>query len=142
MKFLLFCLSTFTHLYLFSEVLHKHTIKEKLCLSPIGTETVLIETFGNNEASLKKCDIVQFALECKDDLTEFINGYEVDLICGPITNQVIEVAQQYYPHMQGLPLADYSRGDEELVVDIMIGAGLLLVSRLKQHCTGGSSMIP
>ena len=38
-----------------------------------------------------------------------------------IANQTIEVAQQYYPHLQGLPLADYSRGDEELEVDIMIG---------------------
>ena len=37
-----------------------------------------------------------------------------------IANQTIEVAQQYYPHLQGLPLADYSRGDEELEVDIMI----------------------
>jgi len=44
----------------------------------------------------------------------FINACEVDLICGPIAHQTIEVAQQYYPHLQGLPLADYSRGDEEL----------------------------
>ena len=36
--------------------------------------------------------------------------------------QTIEVAQQCYPHLQGLPLADYSQGDEELEVDILIGA--------------------
>ena len=59
-------------------------LRNKLCLSPIGTETVLIKTFGNSEAYLKKCDIVQFALECQDNLTVFINAYEVDLICGPI----------------------------------------------------------
>ena len=94
----------------------------KLGLSPIATETVLIKTFGNSEASLKKCDVVQFALECQDNLTVFINAYEVDLICGPIANQTIEVAQQCYPHLQGLPLADYSQGDEELEVDILIGA--------------------
>ena len=52
----------------------------------------------------------------------FINACEVDLICGPIAHQTIEVAQQCYTHLQGLPLADYSRGDEELEVDIMIGA--------------------
>ena len=97
-------------------------LRNKLCLSPIGTETVLIKTFENNEAFLKKCDIVQFGLECQDNLTVFINAYEVDLICGPIANHTIEVAQQYYPPLQGLPLADYSRGDEELEVDIMVGA--------------------
>ncbi|KAL9976468.1 hypothetical protein ACROYT_G013775 [Oculina patagonica] len=97
-------------------------LRSKLGLSPIATETVLIKTFGNSEASLKKCDVVQFALECQDNLTVFVNAYEVDLICGPIANQTIEVAQQCYPHLQGLPLADYSQGDEELEVDILIGA--------------------
>ncbi|KAL9975369.1 hypothetical protein ACROYT_G012524 [Oculina patagonica] len=70
---------------------------------------------GNNQEQT-------FALECQDNLTVFVNAYEVDLICGPIANQTIEVAQQCYPHLQGLPLADYSQGDEELEVDILIGA--------------------
>ena len=52
----------------------------------------------------------------------FINAYEVELICGPIANQTIEIAQQCYPHLQGLPLADYSRGDEGLEIDVMLGA--------------------
>ena len=78
--------------------------------------------FGNNEASLKKCDIVQIALKCQDQLTVFVNAYEVDLVCGPIANQTMEVAQQSYPHLHGLPLADCSYGEEELEVEIMIGA--------------------
>ena len=41
----------------------------------------------------------------------FVNAYEVARICGPIANQTIEIAQQNYPHLQGVPL-----------VDIMIGA--------------------
>ena len=86
----------------------------KLGLSPIATETVLIKTFGNSEASLKKC-VVQFVLECQDNVTVFIK-----LICGPIANQIIEVAQQCYQHLQGLRLADYSQGDEELEVDILL----------------------
>ena len=52
----------------------------------------------------------------------FINAYEVELICGPTTNLTIEIAQQCYPYLQGLPLADHSRGDEDLEIDIMIGA--------------------
>ncbi|XP_068697319.1 uncharacterized protein [Montipora foliosa] len=97
-------------------------LRSKLSLRPIGSDTVLIQTFGNNEPSLKQCSIVQFALECQDNLTVFINAYEVELICGPITNQTIEIAQQCYPHLQGLPLADHSRGDEDLEIDVMIGA--------------------
>ena len=97
-------------------------LRSKLSLLPIGSYTVLIQTFGNNEPSLKECSIVQFALECQDNLTVFINAYEVELICGPITNQTIEIAQQCYPHLQGLPLADHSRGDEDLEIDVMIGA--------------------
>ena len=80
----------------------------KLSLPPVGSDTVLIQTFGNNESSLKQCRILQFALECQDNSTVFINTYEVELICGPITNQTIEIAQQCYPHLQGLPLPDQS----------------------------------
>ena len=81
-------------------------LRNELCLPSIRTETVLIKTFGNNEPSLKKCNIVQFALEYQDNLRVFINAYEVELICGPIANQTIEIARQCYPHLQGLPLAD------------------------------------
>ena len=96
-------------------------LRNKLGLPSIGSETVLIKTFGNNEASLKNCDIVQIALQCQDQLRVFVNAYEVELICGPIAGQTIEIAQQSYPHLQGLPFADCSYGEEELEVDIMIG---------------------
>lgn len=97
-------------------------LRSKLSLPPIGSDTVLIQTFGNNELSLKQCNIVQLALECQDNLTVFVNAYEVKLICGPIANQTTEISQQCYPHLQGLPLADHSRGEEDLEIDIMIGA--------------------
>ena len=97
-------------------------LRNELCLPSTGTETVLIKTFGNNEPSLKKCNIVQFALECQDNLRVFINAYEVELICGPIVNQTIEIAQQCNPHLQGLSLGDYSRRDEGLEIDVMLGA--------------------
>ena len=52
----------------------------------------------------------------------FINAYAVELICGPIANQTNEIAQRCYLHLQGLPLADYLRGDEGLEIDVMLGA--------------------
>ena len=68
-------------------------MRNELCLPSIRTETVLIKTFGNNEPSRKKCNIVQFALEYQDNLIVFINAYEVELICGPIANQTIKIAR-------------------------------------------------
>ena len=97
-------------------------LRYKLQLPSIGSETVLIKTFGKEEATLKKCNSVQFTLDCLDHLKVFISAYEVELICGPIANQTIQVAQHSYPHLQNLPLADYSVGDEDLEVDILIGA--------------------
>ena len=91
-------------------------------LPSTGSETVLIKTFGNNEASLKNCDIVQIALQCQDQLRVFVKAYEVELICGLIASQTIEIAKQSYPHLQGLPIADCSYGKEELEVDIMTEA--------------------
>ena len=74
-------------------------------------------------------------------LKVFVNAYEVELICGPIANQTIEIAQQSYPHLQGLPLADYSRGDEDLEVDIMIGADYYW-SIVQNHVVRGESHGP
>ena len=79
-------------------------LRNELCLPSIRRGTVLIKTFGNNEPLLKKRNIVQFALECQDNLRVFINAYEVELIFGPIANQTIEIARHCYPHFQGLPL--------------------------------------
>ena len=50
-------------------------LRNELCLPSVGTETVLIKTFGNNEPSLKKCNFVQFALEYQDNLRVFINAH-------------------------------------------------------------------
>ena len=38
-------------------------LRSKLSLPPIGSDTVLRQTFGNNEPSLKQCSIVHFELE-------------------------------------------------------------------------------
>ena len=35
-------------------------LRNELCLPSVGTETVLIKTFSNNEPSLKKCNIVHY----------------------------------------------------------------------------------
>ena len=50
------------------------------------------------------------------------SAYVVSVICAPISNQLIEITQANYPHLQRLRLADNSHGDEELKKDVLIGA--------------------
>ena len=92
---------------------------------------------ANEHGEIFAC--ILLALKCQDQLKVFVNAYEVELICGPIANQTIEIAQQNYPHLQGLPLADYSRGDGDLEVDIMIGADYYW-SIVQNHVVRGSRM--
>ena len=45
-------------------------------------------------------DTVQLAVTCADNLTVCINAFVVPLICGPISNQVIDLAKDIYPHLK------------------------------------------
>ena len=49
----------------------------------------------------------------------------VDNICSPISNQAIDLAKFKYPHLTSLPLAGSGNGDEDLEVEIMVGADYL-----------------
>ena len=113
-------------------------LRKQLCLPTINTDNVLIKPFGKEDATLKRCDVVQFVVECRDNLNVFINAYEVDVICGPIANQTIDFAQQHYPHLQNLPLADSASGDKGLKVDVMIGADYYW-SFVQNHVVRGES---
>ena len=101
-------------------------------------DNVLIKPFGKEDATLKRCDVVQFVVECTDNLNVFINAYEVDVICGPIANQTIDFAQQHYSHLQNLPLTDSASGDGGLEVDVMIGADYYW-SFVQNHVVRGES---
>ena len=50
-----------------------------------------------------------------------MNTYSVPMICRPISNQVLDVAVEQYPRLQGLTLAD-KRSTPDAEVDILIGA--------------------
>ena len=102
------------------------------------TDNVVIKPFGKEVATLKRCDVVQFVVQCRDNLNIFINAYEVDVICGPIANQTIDFAQQHYPHLQNLPLADSASGDKGLEVDVMTGADYYC-SFIQNHVVRGES---
>ena len=48
--------------------------------------------------------------------------YTVHFICSSLSNQLITVAQDSYPHLQGLQLADSSHGKLDLEVYCLVGA--------------------
>ena len=65
-------------------------------------------------------------------ISVYLNSYIVPFICSPVSNQCIDLAQKYYPHLMDLKLADSSEGTLDLEVDCMISAtitGLLLLMK-------------
>ncbi|XP_068708273.1 uncharacterized protein [Montipora foliosa] len=100
-------------------------LENTLKLPVPGQDTLLIKTFGESTAKLRQCDIVQFA---GDGMKIYVSAYVVPVICAPISNQIIEFTQAYYPHLQCSAvqclkrLSDNSHGGEDLSVDILIGA--------------------
>ena len=97
-------------------------LQKSLNLPVVGSDTLLIKTFGETSAKLRKCDIVQFAVHSLDNMRIYVTGYVVPTICSPVSNQIIEVAREAYPHLQGIHLADGTRGSTDLEIDILIGA--------------------
>ena len=101
-------------------------LRNALNLPIAGQETLLIKTFEESTAKLRRCDIVQLAVEADDGMQVYVSAYVVPVICAPINNQynqLIEFTQENYPHLQCLRLADNSHGDEELNIEIRIDAG-------------------
>ena len=96
-------------------------LKDKLKLPVIGRESLLIKTFGESDARLRTCEIVQVGIKTMCDEIVYIQAYVVPVICGTLTQQPTELAQSSCEHLHGLSLADRcGRGD--LPISILIGA--------------------
>ena len=96
-------------------------LKDRLKLPVIGRESLLIKTFGESDARLRTCEIVQVGIKTMCDAIVYIQAYVVPVICGLLTQQPTELAQSSCEHLHGLSLADRcGRGD--LPISILIGA--------------------
>ena len=97
-------------------------LREQLQLPYVTVnDKILIKEFGNEKGTLKYCNMVQLAIRGADNLVTYINAYEVDTICGPISGQAIDYARLNYFHLRNLPLADSGKG-ENFEIDVLIGA--------------------
>ena len=94
---------------------------KNLNLKSLGKKDIVVKIFGNVKA-LKKLDMVQFAVKCKDEnLNTYINAFVTD-ICYPVEHQQIDLAKQTYSHLQSLDLADSNPNNLPLDIDILTGA--------------------
>ena len=83
-------------------------VKEKLQLPYVGRDSLLIKTFGESDARLHTCEIVQVGIKTLCDTTVYIQ------------QQSIQLTQFSYEHLRDLPLADQAGGGV-LPVSILIG---------------------
>ena len=101
-----------------------NSLKSKLNLPVVRTENLIIEVFMNEgESFVTKVDIVKLKVFCKmiNDYI-FIEAISVPNICSPLKNQNISYVHKNYAHLQHLTnLADYSSGDNELSIQVLIG---------------------
>jgi hypothetical protein len=97
-----------------------NSLKSKLNLTPVKTETLNLNTFGEKRFTKQKCDQVEVSLKGG-------NGYHsisdscFPLICSPLST-TIDISQ--YPHLKDLELADCSvldGHDTNSDIDILIG---------------------
>ena len=92
-------------------------LKNQLGLPIIGKDSLLIKTFGESDARLCLCEIVQVGIKTASGENVYIQTYVVPVICGLLTQQPIESAQYNYHHLRELPLADklYKKSDSILI---------------------------
>ena len=82
--------------------------RNKLDLSAVKTEKLLIKTFGQENEQLKECDVVEFCVKGLgvDSSTVQMTAHVVPLICSPLKDQAVQLVQQSYEHLVDLELAD------------------------------------
>ena len=69
----------------------RKSVKKTLNLSPIGKETILINTFGN-KGQILEAELVQLVVHCFNGERVVITAYCVDHVFEPIINQNIAFA--------------------------------------------------
>ena len=99
------------------------SLKGKLSLETVRSSTLMIKTFGSTSEQIQECPLVECIVNSRHDNSALcINAYVVPTICAPLNGQIINSAKQEYTHLKGLRLAEEARDEEELQVDVLIGA--------------------
>ena len=97
-------------------------LRDHHSLPTFGNEVLTLKIFSNDEGQTPSYDITQFSVRSPNwDTTLFMTAYVVPVVCAPLRNQQLTFAVQAYPHLRGLPLADFQAESSVLDVDILVG---------------------
>ncbi|CAB3986454.1 Hypothetical predicted protein [Paramuricea clavata] len=98
------------------------TLTGTLGLQSKGQRSVNIKTFGSNKTNAQVIDVVNLGIETAYGANIEMLAFTVPLIGQPLKNQFMSNASKTYPHLTNLRLADYSSGQHDAKVDILIGS--------------------
>ena len=92
-------------------------LKYKLGLKSKGTETLNLNTFGEQKFQKQRCELLKLKLRASDGDDVMIKALKFPVICPPISTTI---NLEHHPHLIGTPLADKSKVDDP--IDILIGS--------------------
>lgn len=92
-------------------------LKSKLCLKPMSSETLHLNTFGENVYRKQKGQVVTLLLRNKQNKYLEITALNFPVICSPLPKR--EDINDY-PNLEGLELADSS--ESQCGIDFLIGS--------------------
>lgn len=87
----------------------------------MGQQSMSILTFGSTKRLDQSCKVVQIWMKLKDGSDHYLELFTEPTICKHLTSQPIAFCIERYGHLSRLNLTDYSDGDSEMGVDILIG---------------------
>ena len=94
-----------------------NSLKTRLGLKPVKTETLHLNTFGEKGYRKQRCDVVALNLKMKTNDLIGISALNYPVICSPLP---VKVNIREYPHLHGLQMADSSKDDQP--IDLLIGS--------------------
>ena len=97
-------------------------VKETLGLRSESAEVMLIKTFGSDVEKRHTCEAVSLGMKMKDGGNLVMSLLTVPMICQPLSAQPISLARDKYEHLCEMDLADFSNGDDDLEIDVLIGS--------------------
>ena len=97
-------------------------LKNTLRLPSQQKKQVSIKTFGSTDERLAQVDVVAFGIELNGEPDLLLSAFTVPLICQPLQSQPVDRVIGDNKCFSGLRLADYSTGEQNLDVDVLIGS--------------------
>ena len=104
---------------------------------------VTIKKFASSETNAQVIDVINLGIEAAYGSDIEVSAFVVPLICQPLKNQFVSNANKTYPYLSNLRLANYSCGQDDAEVDILIGSDhyLKIVTGKTKKGDGGPTTI-